>query len=59
METVLVIIIVSVVLAWACRATYRVFTGKGGGCDCAGSCSKRNDCSELSHNNDKDLNSKN
>lgn len=45
METILVIIIVSVVVLWACRSFYRTITGKNGGCNCAGSCSK-GDCVE-------------
>jgi hypothetical protein len=44
METFLVVIIVSAVLIWACRASYRMFTGKSGGCNCAGSCSKKDSC---------------
>ncbi len=58
METLLVIVIVSVVVLWACWSSYRMFTGKNGGCNCAGSC-RKDDCSELSHNNDKKKNLKN
>ncbi len=47
METILAIIIVAVVVLWACWSSYRTLTGKKGGCSCTGSCSK-DDCDELS-----------
>lgn len=51
METILVIIIVSVVVLWACRASYRMFTGKTG-CSCSvGGCNK-NDGADLPQKRD-------
>lgn len=53
MGSVLTTVIVVVIVLWACWASYRMLTGKKGGCDCTSSCKKK-DCSELPENNDKD-----
>jgi hypothetical protein len=53
MEKFIVFTIVSVVVVWACRSSYRFFSGKSGGCNCAGGCKKYDDMN-LTCNNNKD-----
>ncbi len=52
MEAILTILIVVVVVFWACWSSYRTLTGKSGGCSCAAGC-KKHDCSDRLNTNDK------
>jgi hypothetical protein len=53
MEIFLVIIIVSTVVLWACRASYRTLTGKNGCCCSSGGCSSKDKCAEFPEDNPK------
>lgn len=52
MEAIFTILIVVVMVFWACWSSYRTLTGKNGGCGCTGSCNN-DDCVELPGKDDK------
>ena len=48
MDEILIGVIVTGAVIWACRSAYKMFTGKGG-CNCSGrSCSDSDKCDEFS-----------